>query len=172
MKIRNATYDRDNGEFECRMKEKGSGRELHSKTIQLTVLLLPGPPHITPLEPTATEGRSLDLTCSSTGGSPDPMIQWFREGIPYPLDSILKKGNGKYNPTSAIVSVTPQKDDDGTRYRCVVWNRAIQDDKKLESSVALNVNCEFGRVWAILCCIADRMGDCSLVYLCGLGWFM
>lgn len=142
LRIRNSTYDRDNGKFECRIKEKGSGQTLHSKTVQLTVLLPPGPPKITPLEPTATEGRSLDLTCSSSGGSPDPLIRWYRNGMPYPLDSIIKFGGGKNNPTSAILSVTPQRDDDGTEYRCVVWNRAMGEGEKLESSVTLNVNCK------------------------------
>ncbi|ODM93874.1 Hemicentin-2, partial [Orchesella cincta] len=140
LRIRNSTYDRDNGKFECRIKEKGSGQTLHSKTVQLTVLLPPGPPKITPLEPTATEGRSLDLTCSSSGGSPDPLIRWYRNGMPYPLDSIIKFGGSKNSPTSAILSVTPQRDDDGTEYRCVVWNRAMGEGEKLESSISLNVN--------------------------------
>lgn len=110
--------------------------------MQLTVLLNPGPPSITPLEPTATEGRSIDLTCSSSGGSPDPLIRWYRNGLQYPLDSIFKPGGGRNNPTSAILTVTPQRDDDGTEYRCVVWNRAMGEGEKLESSVTLNVNCK------------------------------
>jgi echinoid protein len=142
LKIKNASYDRDNGKFECRMKEKGSGHELHSKTFQLTVLLPPGPPRISPTEPSATEGRTIELTCSSSGGSPDPLIRWYRNGMPYPLESIIKNGGSRNNPTSAILSVVPQRDDDNTEYRCVVWNRALGEGEKLESGVTLNVNCK------------------------------
>jgi len=46
--VTSAAYDRDNGQFECRMKEGGSGRELHAKAVQLTVLLRPGQPEIHP----------------------------------------------------------------------------------------------------------------------------
>ncbi|OXA59469.1 Hemicentin-2 [Folsomia candida] len=140
LKIKNASYDRDNGKFECRMRSQGSGHELHSKTFQLTVLLPPGPPRITPVEPSATEGRTIELTCSSSGGSPDPLIRWYRAGMPYPLESIIKNGGSRNNPTSAILSVVPQRDDDGTDYRCVVWNRALGEGEKLESSTQLNVN--------------------------------
>ena len=38
LEIEGATYDRDNGQFECRMKEGGSGRELHSKSVTVTGL--------------------------------------------------------------------------------------------------------------------------------------
>ena len=40
LEIEGATYDRDNGQFECRMKEGGSGRELHSKSVTVTGLCL------------------------------------------------------------------------------------------------------------------------------------
>ena len=124
------------------MKETGSGEDLYKKVVQLTVLLPPEAPRILPSEPTATEGRSVDLTCSSSGGSPDPLIRWYRNGMNYPLDSIVKNGGSRSNPTSAILSVTPQRDDDGTEYRCVVWNRALGEGEKLETSVTLNVNCK------------------------------
>ena len=48
LEIEGATYDRDNGQFECRMKEAGSGRELHSKSVTVTGqklrLFIPCPP--------------------------------------------------------------------------------------------------------------------------------
>ena len=72
--IRGASYERDNGRFECKLKEVGTGQELFSKSFQLTVLLRPGEPTITPSVPVATEGKALQLTCSSVGGSPDPQI--------------------------------------------------------------------------------------------------
>ena len=76
LRISNATYDRDNGRFECRMKEGKTGKILHSKSFDLTVLLEPSAPAIRPANPTATESRPFNLTCSSVGGSPPPQIKW------------------------------------------------------------------------------------------------
>lgn len=75
--ISNASYERDNGKFECRLKAPGSGRDLHSQSFLVTVLTQPGPPRISPSpNPTATEGKAFELTCSSSGGSPEPVIRW------------------------------------------------------------------------------------------------
>lgn len=41
----------------------------------LTVLLKPSPPRITPGNPAATEGKPVNLTCSSVGGSPPPQVK-------------------------------------------------------------------------------------------------
>lgn len=38
LRINSATYDRDNGKFECKLKESGSGNDIHVNTMQLTVL--------------------------------------------------------------------------------------------------------------------------------------
>ena len=74
--ITNASYDRDNGKFECRVKASGSGRNIHFQSFMLTVLTPPSPPQISPgLNPIATEGKTTELTCSSSGGSPDPVIK-------------------------------------------------------------------------------------------------
>jgi echinoid protein len=76
LRITNASYDRDNGKFECRVKASGSGRNIHFQAFALTVLTPPGPPQISPgVNPTLTEGKTVELTCSSTGGSPDPVIK-------------------------------------------------------------------------------------------------
>ena len=74
LRIKNASYERDNGNFECRNVEFGTGRKLHSSVIQLVVLLPPSPPTISPLQPTVTEGKQFNLTCASTGGSPPPQV--------------------------------------------------------------------------------------------------
>lgn len=87
--ISNASYDRDNGRFECRVKAGGSGASLHSQSYQLTVLTPPQQPIVTPgVRITATEGRRQELTCSSIGGSPDPFIRWYREGNLFNLVSV------------------------------------------------------------------------------------
>lgn len=141
--IRQANYDRDNGQFECRMKEGGTGIELHSKSIELTVLLQPSPPSISPSNPIATEGRPLNLTCASIGGSPPPEIIWFREGQEaLALEANLIIGKTKDEPTQSVLTIIPTKEDDGNTYKCSVWNRALSQDEKHESSTKIFVNCK------------------------------
>lgn len=74
--IMNASYDRDNGKFECRIKAIGSGQHFHSQAYVLTVLTAPQPPRVIPgPRVAATEGREQRLTCSSVDGSPEPFIK-------------------------------------------------------------------------------------------------
>ncbi|GLH07354.1 Down syndrome cell adhesion molecule-like protein Dscam2 [Gryllus bimaculatus] len=139
--ISNASYERDNGLFACYVKEAGSGQDLHSQAFALTVLTPPGAPRVLPgPTPTLTEGKSAELTCSSTGGSPDPDIKWYKAGSEYPLDAELRPGNSRDAPTAAVLRVTPARGDDGAAYRCVVWNRALSDGSHLVTNVTLNVN--------------------------------
>lgn len=139
--IMNTSYDRDNGMFECRVKAAGSGRDLHSQSYSLTVLTPPEPPKVSPgPKPTVTEDKKLELTCSSAGGSPEPYIRWYKDGNNQPLESTMRKGNG--DTTMAVLQLTPSRTDDGSVYRCYVWNRAMPEGTKMEASVTLNVNCE------------------------------
>ena len=137
--IDNATYDRDNGVFECRMK-RGS-EELHSKAVGLTVLLKPSVPVIIPASPTVTEGKPLNLTCSSVGGSPPPQIYWYSGTQSQLLEARLIKGKNKDEPTKSILTIMPTKDNDGSSYRCTVWNRALRQRQKLETATKIYVNC-------------------------------
>ena len=73
--IKGAFYERDNGRFECKVKERGTGKDIYSKAFHLTVLIAPGLPTISPSYPLAVEGNTVELTCSSMGGSPDPQIK-------------------------------------------------------------------------------------------------
>jgi echinoid protein len=143
LRINKANYDRDNGQFECRMKEGGTGMELHSKSVELTVLLNPSPPKISPSDPTATEGRPLNLTCASIGGSPPPQIYWYTEGQSQPLEANLIVGKNKDEPTQSVLTMIPTKEDDGNSYRCTVWNRALGQRQKLETSTKIYVNCKY-----------------------------
>ncbi|XP_045128409.1 hemicentin-1-like isoform X1 [Portunus trituberculatus] len=138
--ISHATYERDNGMFVCRFKEAGTGSDLHTTTVNLTVLIPPGSPRIDPETPTATEGQPIDLECSSQGGSPDPQIIWYRSGSDQKLQSVLKPGGGRDFATTSVLTINPGKDDDGAQYRCVIWNRALTDSEKMEAVVTLSVN--------------------------------
>jgi hypothetical protein len=124
------------------MKEGGTGNELHSKSVELTVLLKPSDPTISPSTPTATEGRPLNLTCASLGGSPPPTILWYSEGQSQPMESSYYPGINKDEPTQSVLTIIPTKDDDGNVYRCTVWNRALGQHQKLEGSTKIFVNCK------------------------------
>ncbi|KAF8791999.1 Hemicentin-1 like protein [Argiope bruennichi] len=136
--ISKANYDKDNGKFECWLKEGGSGVDIYSVSYVVTVLIPPGEPRITPPKPIAREGESAALTCSSEGGSPDPTIRWYRDGVL--LQGVIQKGGSRERPTSSILTITPRLEDDDAIYRCVVWNRALREDLKLETSVSLRVH--------------------------------
>ncbi|XP_053960581.1 neural cell adhesion molecule 1 [Anastrepha ludens] len=141
LQIKNTSYNRDNGRFECRIKAKGTGADVHQEFYNLTVLTPPHPPMITPGNiAIATEDKPLELTCSSVGGSPDPMITWYREGSTVPLQSYILKGGSKNHYTNATLQILPRRADDGAKYKCVVWNRAMTEGHTLETTVTLNVN--------------------------------
>uniref|UniRef100_A0A1B6H4Y3 Uncharacterized protein n=3 Tax=Proconiini TaxID=565685 RepID=A0A1B6H4Y3_9HEMI len=136
--ISNASFDRDNGQFECRLKVVGSGKDLHSQSFTVTVLTAPSAPSVSPgLNPTATEDKPFQLSCSSSGGSPDPTVRWYREGVHEPLESVRTLTD---QGVTSILTLSPTKEDDGAVFRCTVWNRAMSANTKLEAIVNLNVN--------------------------------
>ena len=143
LRIRNATYDRDNGNFECRKVESGSGNKLHSSIIQLVVLLPPSPPSLSPVNPTVTEGKEFNLTCSSVGGSPPPQISWYKDGAAEPLEALYIPGLSRSEPSRAVLPIVPKKEDDSSSYKCTVWNRAIPATRIMEASTSINVNCKY-----------------------------
>lgn len=139
--ITNASYSRDNGRFECRIKAQGTGDDVHQQYYNLTVLTPPQPPLVAPGSiVVATEEKKQELTCSSVGGSPDPTITWYRDGSPIALPAIVNRGASKDHQTTSVLTITPTKDDDGARFRCVVYNRAMKDGEKYETTVTLSVN--------------------------------
>lgn len=139
--IQNVSYARDNGRFECRIKASGTGADVHQEYYNLTVLTPPTEPLISPGNlAIATEDKKIDLTCSSVGGSPDPIITWYRDGSSHPIQAPIKNGGSRDIPTTSTISIVPKREDDGTKYKCVVWNRAMPEGEKLETTVTLNVN--------------------------------
>ena len=70
------------------------------------MLVKPGPPVISPRTPVGTEGVSVNLTCSSQGGSPAPQLVWYREGVSDPLDSQTQT-SGRLS--SSVLSILPGK---------------------------------------------------------------
>lgn len=135
--ISRAQYEKDNGPFECTLKEVGSGADVHTYAYKVTVLIPPGEPRISPSSPTAREGEAFALTCASEGGSPDPEIQWYRDDVP--VESTLQKGGGRDKPTAAVLTLTPARQDDGANFRCHVWNRAMPEGAGHEARTSLRV---------------------------------
>lgn len=136
--ISRAQYNKDNRKFSCNVQEGGSGNDIYSITYIITVLIPPGPPQITPPKPVAREGDAFALSCMSEGGSPDPIIQWYREDAP--LQAQLQKGGSRERPTTSVLTINPRMEDDNATYRCAVWNRAIREEMKMEATVVLRVH--------------------------------
>ncbi|XP_043478843.1 hemicentin-1 isoform X2 [Leptopilina heterotoma] len=128
LEIKNVSYERDNGKYECRVKVSGTGENLYHKNITLTVLRAPGPPSISPMMAVAREGEPLDLHCNTLGGSPEPEVKWYRGG------------NELLIATGRTITVTPRKDDDGETFLCDVRNRAMQPGHSLKATVRLDVS--------------------------------
>ncbi|KAJ8673219.1 hypothetical protein QAD02_004481 [Eretmocerus hayati] len=128
LEIRNVSYGRDNGKYECRVKVSGTGENLYHKNITLTVLRPPSQPTISPVSAIAKEDERLELLCNTTGGSPEPEVKWYR-------------GN-----SNAVVHVgksyvlIPSKNDDRSNLRCDVWSRAMGENEKFSASVTLDVH--------------------------------
>uniref|UniRef100_A0A182QBN7 Ig-like domain-containing protein n=1 Tax=Anopheles farauti TaxID=69004 RepID=A0A182QBN7_9DIPT len=142
LQIFNVSYARDNGRFECRIKQIGSDNAIYEDYYNLTVLTPPQPPLIFPgSETTATEDKKQELTCSSVGGSPDPTISWYREGSTTPLAANLIYGGSRDMQTTSTLTIIPRREDDGAKFTCVVWNRALPESQRLETVTTLSVNC-------------------------------
>jgi len=135
--INSASYYRDNGHFECRVKKSGTGEDIKSTYYQLTILSAPNPPTIQPQFPIAHENQEFELTCYSTGGSPSPEIEWFRNGIPIPGE--LVHSQHKDQPTKNVLRIIPTQTDDRLFYKCIVYNKALPKDNATETQVQLTV---------------------------------
>ena len=137
--------------------QSGTGKKLHSSTVDLVVLLPPSPPILSPVSPTLTEGKAFNLSCASIGGSPPPEILWYRldaadsgadedqrGGQQQVRDSVTYlPGRSRNEPTMSVLSIMPRKEDDGSEYRCTVWNRAIEESELMEASTTIDVNCKY-----------------------------
>lgn len=104
------------------------------------ITVAPGPPRISASSQVAKEGEAYHLTCSSEGGSPDPVIQWFKDNVP--IQGQMTRGGSKDQATSNTLIIKPTISDDHSVFRCTVWNRAIREDQKMSASHPLTVHCK------------------------------
>ncbi len=56
------------------------------------------------------------------------------------LDSDLIVGANKDEATTAVLSFEPKKEDDGTKFRCTVWNRAMDEGERHQAETSISVN--------------------------------
>lgn len=94
------------------------------------------------------------------------MCRWYKEGNTYPLEAETRSGNSRDSVTTAVLTLTPSRSDDGAAYRCVVWNRAMPEGSKLDARVTLSVNCKSPAAVAQLRGSHDPFAD-----TCIAGWF-
>lgn len=98
--IKNTTYERENGRFECRIKASGSGISIHSQAYNLTVLTVPQAPRVSPgARVQVTEGREQRLSCSSSGASPDPVFRSVVTKLSVKILFIISGSVGFHNST-------------------------------------------------------------------------
>ncbi|XP_059144480.1 hemicentin-1-like [Physella acuta] len=124
----------DNGYFACRTKDAGIQKA------SLTVLLPPGPPVITRSDTSSVynEGTVLNLTCSSSGGNPDPRITWLKNGNITAENSDYKASTVIGGTSSLTISVRLDKSDHQANYSCLVYND-VNVMTKLIDSVVMSV---------------------------------
>lgn len=67
---------------------------------------------------------------------------WYRDGSSVPLPAQTVITGGKSIETRSTLSLTPTREDDEAKFRCVVWNRAMAEGQRLETSLILGVNCK------------------------------
>ena len=50
--------------------------------------------------------------------------------------------NAPFPHPRSVLSIVPSKENDGSTYRCTIWNRALGQSRKFEASTDIFVNCE------------------------------
>ena len=90
------------------------------------------------------------------------MCRWYKEGNTYPLEAETRSGSSRDSVTTAVLTLTPSRGDDGAAYRCVVWNRAMPDGSKLDARVTLSVNCKLHAAIVQLQCFNGFITDTCL----------
>ncbi|KAF0289021.1 Kin of IRRE-like protein 2 [Amphibalanus amphitrite] len=126
--------------FDCKVRRAGSGNDLHTEHVSLTVLLPPEPPTIATSGEPLEEGTPAELECSSVGGSPSPEIRWYRRGSSSPLPADLQPAEDRSQPTVSRLTLQPHRKDDQQWLECVVWNRAMAEGERLTTETQLDVN--------------------------------
>ncbi|XP_051943377.1 cell adhesion molecule 3 isoform X2 [Hippocampus zosterae] len=124
----------DEGEYTCSIFTMPV-RTAHAT---VTVLGVPGKPHISGLEHPVQEGGTLTLTCTSTGSKPPARLRWFRgdlelQGRPDVVESVPDEPT--YNVSSEL-TLEVSRADDNQVVTCAVDHPSLAPgDKRSEQAL-------------------------------------
>ncbi|XP_034411404.1 cell adhesion molecule 3 [Cyclopterus lumpus] len=123
----------DDGEYTCSIFTM----PVRTAKAMVTVLGVPGKPHIRGFENAVPEGGKVTLTCTSTGSKPPAQLHWYRgdqelEGRPVVK---LLADDSTYNVSSEL-TLEVSRDDDNALIACAVDHPSLAPgDKRSEHAV-------------------------------------
>nr|XP_061795450.1 cell adhesion molecule 3-like [Nerophis lumbriciformis] len=124
----------DEGEYTCSIFTM----PVRTARATVTVLGVPGKPHISGLENPVQEGGAVTLTCTSTGSKPPARLRWFRgdlelEGRPDVVESVPDEPT--YNVSSEL-TLEVSRADDNEVVTCAVDHPSLTPgDKRSEQAL-------------------------------------
>ncbi|CAH3162383.1 unnamed protein product [Porites evermanni] len=125
----------DKDKYRCIATNEAGKDSLRFEITQVDV-----PPLIDPVltDVTVDEGVKQDLVCK-VSGSPQPMVEWLKEDVPYRPQTRTTEGN----KVVKTISFTNIRRVDGGRYTCKANNGALDSNGKeiiVTQTINLNVN--------------------------------
>ncbi|XP_054625081.1 cell adhesion molecule 3 isoform X2 [Dunckerocampus dactyliophorus] len=124
----------DEGEYTCSIFTM----PVRTARATVTVLGVPGKPHISGIENPVQEGGTVTLTCTSTGSKPPARLHWFRgdeelEGRPDVVESVPDEPT--YNVSSEL-TLEVSRSDDNQVITCAVDHPSLAPgDKRSEHAL-------------------------------------
>ena len=69
--------------------------------------------------------------------------RWQRKGSRGSLRTEYVAAGNRENATTSTLLLTPQPGDDGATFTCGVWNRALDGNTRLTTTININVDCKY-----------------------------
>ncbi|KAH8023198.1 hypothetical protein HPB51_011312 [Rhipicephalus microplus] len=115
---------------------------LFSKSLSVHVLI-----HLPPASTVITASHTelyfeepAEFVCTSRGSRPAAEIRWFLGSSP--VEPLLYRTTTDGNVTTSFVLVTPTKERNGERLKCVAFNKSLRGSE-LSSETLLEIKCEY-----------------------------
>uniref|UniRef100_A0AC34QSZ8 Uncharacterized protein n=1 Tax=Panagrolaimus sp. JU765 TaxID=591449 RepID=A0AC34QSZ8_9BILA len=143
LQIKKVQFDRDNGQFFCRLLDQTTGNQINSKPATIWVVVPPNDPVITS-QPTdaVKEDDLVKIQCESTGGNPPPQFSWvFNNDTAVPSSWYQNKVEAVPRATSiSILQWRVNSRENNAYLTCKIWNQAMRDGEfKIVETSRLNV---------------------------------